>query len=48
MIAKVCMDALDSNLWEETRRSEQMLLSPGLLLEGASESFIICVQTVYN
>lgn len=39
---------LDCDLWKETRRSKQTLLSPGLLPESASESFILCVQTEYN
>lgn len=48
VVAKVFTDVLGSDLWEETKQSDQTLLSPVLLLEGATESFIICVQTVYN
>lgn len=48
MVAKVFVDGLDCDLWKETRRSKQTLLSPGLLPESASESFILCVQTEYN
>lgn len=39
------MRAPDCDLWKETRRSKQTLLNPGLLPEGASESFIIYVQS---
>lgn len=47
MAAQIFMDALGSDLWEETRQSDLMLLSP-VLLEGATESFIICVQKAYS
>lgn len=44
MIAKVFTDALGSDLWEETRKSEKTLLSPGHFLKmPLKASLFVCI-----